>query len=194
MLFPCGGLVERSNVFGGFPWIAAQALLVLYCAASALQFLLSVWCAKRIAGDSALPVSFMVSWMVLEILFPRLFPWGLGDFFIFVTPFSAHAELFGSRGLSLLVLFITFLVYRLCKNTIASGAVRASDFTPVTLVIVSVLASGLYLDQTAIKREREADRVAALVIQGNLDIFQKGSMSFLEANLKTYQNPEQKSA
>ncbi len=181
-----GGTMER---FGGFHWSLACFLLVLYCLLSSLQFFFSAWFAPRISGGRYLPFSFIFSWMLFEIFFPRLFPWGLGDFFISVHSLSSYAEIVGARGLSFIVLVGTYVLYSMLCAVFGKGA-GGRSISYVSLSVASLLAlfvCGFYLDRAALARELSAPRVSALVVQGNLDIHEKGKKAFLEANLKTYQ-------
>lgn len=179
-------LASTMERFGGFPWYIAQLLLVLYCLLSGLQFFFSDWFIRKIEDKKLKGISFIFSWMVLEILFPRLFPWGLGNFFISINAFSSYAEFFGDRGLSLIVLLISFFLYQIFDSSIFKKALRYNILL-FLFFIIPFFIFGFYLDNSAKDIEKNANRVNALLVQGNLDIYEKGSMSFLEANIRTYQ-------
>lgn len=195
--------------FGGFHGVAAFFLLLLYSALGALQFYLSGrlsglivssrFCLDKLTSQHFLPWVFILIWMLLEILFPRLFPWGLGDFFISWKYFSSLSELIGSRGCSLLVLLMGLSVFRVYQNSISRSQIQntyeyipasssSSLFVTIIIFLSSVFGIGIYLHNRSVYEDQKEENFRALVVQGNLDIYKKGNLSFFEANISTYQS------
>jgi apolipoprotein N-acyltransferase len=181
-----GSTIER---FGGFNWIAANALLLLYCGASSIQFVLSACLGLFLSRGTARGIAFLFSWMFFEICFPRLFPWGLGNFFIYANFFVTFAEYVGASGLSFLVLIISWGGYSIIKDFYGNTFYhfRKKNII-ISASILLLFITGFFLDEKAKKVESNASSIHALVVQGNLDIHEKGAMSYLEANINTYQN------
>lgn len=183
-----GSTIEK---FGGFHPILANILLLLYCLLSSVQFLLSAYIGRRYfkyLEQSILPgLSLVMSWTVLEIVFPRLFPWGLGNFFIHLKSFVSLAEYVGAQGLSFLVLIISALFYKELKSIFIDRSFSSARFfahvsPPLILLIIGYLA-----DRSVANEILLAEQKTAIVVQGNLDIHEKGALSYFEANLKRYQ-------
>ena len=104
-------LRQTIETFGEFSSLVSLAIFCLYVITGSLQFLFSFLLFKILRKRLNINPAFVLSWLFFELVFPRLFPWGFGNFFIIVKSFSAFAELVGASGLSFIILFLVVFAY-----------------------------------------------------------------------------------
>ncbi len=178
-------LMPTVSRFGGFPMWIAFFILVLYCLSSSLQFFFLAYFHRYLVRYFKTVNSFIVSWMLFEVFFPRLFPWGVGNFFIRWRELTAYSELVGERGVSLIVLVLSYLFYRFCQNFKVRNLKGLLVFP---FVAIGVFICGNLLNKRVDTQLLENGVGTALLVQGNLSTKVKGDMSYLSANLETYQD------
>ena len=180
-------LPSTMELFGGMPTPVAALVQVIFCATSALQFVLAAWILRRLRGSwfDRAGLALPVAWMAAELLFPRLFPWAIGHALIIWTDMAGLAEFWGVPPMGALL-----MVWGECL----AGLLRSTSGTPlrhrrigavfgVTLLLFAVghWRSGVLEQQVA-----SAPRVSLGTVQGNLSVQQKGDARFLEANIDQY--------
>jgi apolipoprotein N-acyltransferase len=173
--------------FGDMPSFAAFFLMLLHSVLSSVQFYLVSLVSKKISFKINEKNAFVILWIIAELYFPRMFPWTLGNFFIIITPLSSYAEILGVIGVSLIVLIfahlISFFIDNFTQNIFRYNFVKTCmALLPFCILIIG----GSFLNFRASEEIDKSKPIAALVVQGNLSIEEKGKQEFLKVNLDRY--------
>jgi len=175
------------HTFGGFSAELSSLLFALYCFLSALQFVLCGVLYRRLRStvldDYCLALPF--SWLSAFYLFPQLFPWCLAQTFVAITPLAILAQICGVYTLDVLLL----VWLELCVRCVGRWRENDADVCqPIAIVLMSFLlpAIGMLRENSLRSEISLAPKVRVGLVQGNLDLFEKGDVNSLEANLQTY--------
>ena len=144
-------LIELTQRFAGFPWIAAAAVFLVFCASRALIFLifsaLVCWLRRRRVPMALLaPLAMTVG----EFVVPQVFPCGQWISQAWATPIIQISELTGPLGVTALLMLCNGALYDVIDR---DPAARWSAAAAV-LVIAAALAFGAV-------RMRQIDRLVA---------------------------------
>jgi apolipoprotein N-acyltransferase len=145
-------LIDTTQRFAGFPWIAGLAVLVAFCAARALLFLLftGVVCAirRRIAAPMTLLAPLGMA--ACEFLVPQIFPCGQWITQAWHPLVIQIAEITGPWGVTALLMMVNGAIYDLWTSP------RAARVPAVAAVVI--LAGALAFGAV---RMRQIDRLVA---------------------------------
>ncbi len=179
---------ETITLFGGFPSIVAHLVFALFVSTSALQFAAAGWLYGRFrSGDVDEHWLFLpVAWIVFEMIFPRLFPWGLAHNFLAWKSFSSLAGVCGEYPLSFLVLVWAALAVDTILLAREEGGVRHGRLLLTSAVIALPLIAGAFRNVAVSDETRVAPRVKIGLVQGNLHALKGANVMMLSANLETY--------
>jgi apolipoprotein N-acyltransferase len=156
-------LPETLQIFGGFPFAFALVLHLLFALSAAMQYALAGYIYSRFyPGRTGM---FAVVYGLIDLLFPRLFPWTLANPLLCFSQLSSLAELCGVTVLTALLLY-AFECPRL------KGAALA----------VLLLSLGTFLDL----RIPEGEKIKVGLIQGNIGLEAKRARDELSENLAVY--------
>ena len=106
-------MFSTISVFGGFNWIEASLIFLLFALLSSLQFPIWYWASRRLRG-SYLEHHFLataVSWLLAEEFSLRIFPWSVGHTQLGFPQLAQIADLGGHA-------LITFLMFWLSDTLI----------------------------------------------------------------------------
>ena len=173
-------LSDTMHRFGGFPELAAFLIFSLFCGFSALQFLLisllNKW-TRPVIGIYSMPVSVCFS----ELFFPRLFPWSFAHYFLSWGSLAQLAEVGGVQ----FVAFIVFLLVCSCFYFFLFEKKRLSAGSSILLVLIA-LCFGSVLRGRAMEEMAISPKLRVSLIQGDLSLEEKQSISLLSANVEKY--------
>lgn len=181
-------LPSTLTLFGGFSYLIALLLFLLFCVLTALQFIICAWLYRRLRETplEGFCLALPLSWLVSEVVFPRMFPWALGHSLVRWSAVAGLAEYGGVFPLSVLVVwwaeFILSLVPLLRRNERRFVKMQ----TAVVLLTVLLLIAGS-LREASVKQELiAAAAVKAALVQGNVSVEQKGNVQMLNVNVERY--------
>jgi len=174
-------LVYTIRVFGGFPLPVALGLYAALTAFTALQFALFAallhWARPRLLWG-IVPAAF---WVVLEYVYPNLFPWHLANSQMKAVHMIQSGDLAGPYLLSFAMVWFS--------TALALVAWRR-DLRPISVAVVLAVAIWSYgvwrlpaIEQAMAK----APRLRVGLVQGNVGIEEKGDARFFTVNLAKYQ-------
>jgi len=173
-------LVYTIHVFGGFPYPLAiffYGCLSAYSAAELVLFALGVW---RL-GLGGLGLAAPLVWVSLEFLYPNLFPWRLANSQFHVPVLMQIGDVTGPYGLSFVMVWF------------AAGLVLAlrqpRRVLPVVLALLALAGVVAYGDWRMAVVQRALDGAPVVrvgLIQGNISIVDKGSVSMFDVNVDRY--------
>jgi apolipoprotein N-acyltransferase len=173
-------LVYTIHTFGGFPWPLAVLFYALLSAASALQFVLFAW-GFRALRFGPLGLAVPVLWVMLEFVFPNLFPWRMGNSQLEATVLLQSGDLAGPYLLSFVVVW---------ASTGLALALRAprrlAPLAAAAGAAALLLGYGLWR-MPAVQAAIDAAPVVPVgLVQGNIGIREKGNVALFDINLDTY--------
>jgi apolipoprotein N-acyltransferase len=165
-LFGFFWLLETIHRFGAFPLIAAVPIFVFFVLGSALQFPLFGFILKHLPAQlNQYALGAPIAWVIAEQWSIRIFPWHLGHSQLALTPLAQSANLFGSLGLSfLMVWFAHGLLY--IRHT-RRGLLSSS---------LVILFAGIYGSTQVSHFEqarKEAETFQVALIQGNIPLYRE---------------------
>jgi apolipoprotein N-acyltransferase len=168
---------DTLKLFGGFSYVVSLFLFVLFCIVSSLQFVFCGWLYEQLAKSFFINIhlALPLAWLMSEFLTPRLFPWAISHTQLSFTSFSALAEFVGVYPLSALM----FLVVAICFS-------NNKKLRLALIVFILLLAFGAW--RTNEIKALVAPEITVGLIQGNLDVKEKGDMLFFESNISRYQD------
>ena len=194
-------LAETVHLFGGFPWMISYAIFALFCLTASLQFVLCAWIFERLRArfSDSLGVALAASWLCADLILPRMFPWAIGHSLVKISQVASIAEWTGVPPLSAFVIYLgsltAFVFLKVLKKD-ASGRVGLGDLRLRLVVGCSsmaiVLVVGAFLNFRANRALEIANSVRLGLIQGNLDVRQKGDVRRLDVNLDRYRELSRK--
>ena len=175
-------LVQTIHLFGGFPlWLSWLFYLglSLYSAGQFVLFALAV----RLTGLGSAALFPALFWVMLEFLYPNLFPWRLANSQRNVPLLLQSGDLAGPFGLSLVMVWASAAV------ALAISEGRRAALWPLSLVAFSaaaLVAYGAVRSPSIDAITTGSPMVRVGIVQGNLSIEEKHDVRFLEANIETY--------
>lgn len=156
-------LPDTLKIFGGFPFALALVLHLLFALTAAVQYALAGYLYTRFfAGRVGM---FAVCYGLIDLLFPRLFPWTLANPLLGFPQLASIAELCGVTVLSTLLIFLAELAPK--RGLVA---------------FVALLGLGTWLDL----RLPNGESVKVALIQGNIGLEAKRARDELSDNLAVY--------
>lgn len=183
---------QTLQSFGGFPFVIACALFVLYAGVSALQFMLFGWMALKLRrfllgawGVVAVPLA----WFAAESLVPRFFPWMLAHTVLAWKDLSSLGEYGGAPPVSFLMMSMASAFLLGVKG--AKSVTKLARFIGCGLLLGLVLCAlwvGRVRDDYWAKKLAQGNGHKVAIVQGNLDLEEKRDVSLLSANLERYRN------
>ncbi len=162
--------------FGHLPAWAAWPICVLNAAYQGLQFALFAWLLTRLKpghGDPPSVLRVAAVFTAVELVFPMIFPWYLGNSQYRFLPAIQIAELTGAPGVTFVVVLANAALYRvlLTARGLARPAWRqvgvAGGLVAATLVY-GVVRVGQVDAQAA-----EADKLKLGLVEANIGIWEK---------------------
>jgi len=174
-------LVYTMHVFGGFPYAVALFFYACLSAYSAFQFVLFAL-GMRLLGGGPLALTAPVLWVVLEFIYPNLFPWRMAHTQFLVLPLIQIGDLTGPLGLSFVIVWFSAGVAVLLREPRRWPPVAAA-----LLAAGAVVLYGVVRMSTVRAAVDAAPVVRVALVQGNLGLVEKGNAAYFDVNLKTYQ-------
>jgi len=160
-------LIDVTQRFAGFPWIAAAAVFLAFCAARALIFLLftAALCAVRRRPDSTrrVPMTLIapIAMVSSEYLVPQIFPCGQWISQAWHPLVIQIAELTGPFGVTALLMLVNGALYDLSQGP------RAARYPALTAA--AILAAALVFGAV---RMRQVDDIIARAPRLNVGLVQ----------------------
>mgnify|MGYP000045806285 CR=1 FL=1 len=187
-------IADTISFFGGFPWVAAWALALLFSAISSMQFVIvGVMFRLLLVGRSGkilnqVPIYgselFALAWFVGEFFVPRLFPWSIVHVGIRATNFAMLASIVGVAPLSALLLWwggSLSELFSVKRRKALPKLLWAVRFASLFLLFV-----GTYQAISLAGEFKDAPLVNLGIVQGNLDAKQKGDIKSFDVNVERY--------
>ena len=145
----------------GFPFWVSLCILLVFCAYGGLQFAVFGWLTAKGMPRGALSIVFAPAALVaVEVSWPHLFPWRLGQTQLPLTPLVQMAEVTGVYGVSFLVLWGGAVGERLLRRIwprVAAGHASPGEGRVVRAAGVWVVAMVLAV-AFGVWRTREIER------------------------------------
>jgi apolipoprotein N-acyltransferase len=173
-------LVYTIHVFGGFPYAIALFFYTCLTAFSSVQFVLFA-AGVRALGLGPLGLAAPVLWVALEFLFPNLFLWRVANTQMQVPILLQVGDLTGPYGLSFVVLWV--------NAGIALALARPRRWGPLLAAAAAAALVAGYgaLRMAQVQRAIDAaPPVAVGIVQGNVGIYEKGTVALFDINLEKY--------
>jgi len=145
-------LIDLTQRFAGFPWIGAAALLLAFCAARALIFLIFTGLVCAIRRRRALPMAVLapIAMAVGELVVPQVFPCGQWISQAWHPLVIQITELTGPLGVTALLMLVNGALY----DVLSGGRwARRSAVTAAAVLAASLLFG--------VVRMRQVDQVVA---------------------------------
>ncbi|HUE38791.1 MAG TPA: apolipoprotein N-acyltransferase [Candidatus Binatia bacterium] len=175
-------LVHTIHVFGGFPlWLSAIFYLGLSLYSS-LEFVLLAL-AVRVAGFGPVAVYPAIFWVMLEFLYPSLFPWRMANCQLRLPVLLQIGELTGPFGLSLCMVWTGAALAAVTQQGIRSAR---SALACAAIATAAVASYGLVRLPAMEQAIAAVPPIRVGIVQGNLTIEEKQDVRYLEGNLDTY--------
>ncbi len=131
-------LIDTTQRFAGFPWIAGVLVLALFCATRALIFVLFTAVVCAIRRRIAVPMTLIapLGMAACEFLVPQLFPCGQWITQAWHPLVIQIAEITGPWGVTALLMMVNGAIYDLWTNARAArnAAIAAAAILAVALV------------------------------------------------------------
>jgi apolipoprotein N-acyltransferase len=107
-------LTHTIQVFGQLPMSVSVLLFIMYSVVFALKFGIFFWLGTFLEKIYNVPaiLSFGSAIILVELFFPELFPFFLGNSQLSNTYFIQIIDIVGIRGMSLILVLINYLLYR----------------------------------------------------------------------------------
>ena len=173
-------LVYTISVFGGFPYVLAVFFYACLSAFTALQFVLFA-AAFRALGFGPLGLTAPVVWVALELLFPNLFAWRMGNSQLQVPLLMQVGDLTGPYGLSFVIVWF--------NAGLAIALRRPQRWRPLLAAVGATALVVLYgvLRMPVVQQAIDAaPPIRVGLVQANIGIHEKGNVSLFDINLEKY--------
>jgi apolipoprotein N-acyltransferase len=159
-------LIDTTQRFAGFPWIAGLLVLALFCAARALIFLLFTAAVVAIRRWLAVPMTLIapVGMAACEFLVPQIFPCGQWISQAWHPLVIQIAELTGPWGVTALLMMVNGALYDLWANPRA-GRIAAPC---AAAVLAGALIFGAVRMREVDARVAQAPRTKIGLVQPNI--------------------------
>ncbi len=162
--------------FGGMPWIAGFAVYVLLCVAQSSIFgawgALLVWLRKRLGWDLLWLAP--ITLVVVEWLYPAIFPSYLANTQYLFLPAIQSADIWGVLGVSFVIALSSSLIYRLgVAPRLGKPRLSKVQASMALGVIAFNFAYGLIQIPRWENKARDAKQLMVGMVQTNMGIFEK---------------------
>lgn len=174
------------RVFGGLPYGVSELIFLIFAGYAALPVAIFA-VLVRLCGYGPLQLFPAFFWVAIEFWFPLLFPWHLANSQSQFLLLIQSADLVGPYGTSFLLVWANTTLYVAIFSR--DGETRMFLRTAAALItlLIGVIFYG-YLSLKGVEAEMLTSRVLTVAaIQGNVDILHKWNTTYLESNLKSYQ-------
>jgi len=176
-------LVYTMRVFGGFPLPIAVFFYACLSLFSALQLVLFAAALRRV-GRGPLALAAPVIWVALELLYPNLFPWRMGNSQLHVPLLMQIGDLTGPYGLSFV---LVWFAAALAPPAVSGGAARRrSALVAASAAALLVVAYGAWRWRVIETAIAAAPRLRVGLVQGNVGIREKGNAAYFDINVEKY--------
>jgi apolipoprotein N-acyltransferase len=159
-------LIDTTQRFAGFPWIAGLLVLILFCAARALIFLLFTAAVCAIRRRIAVPMTLLapVGMAACEFLVPQIFPCGQWITQAWHPLVIQIAELTGPWGVTALLMMVNGAIYDLWTSP-RRGRIAALS---AAAVLAGALAFGAVRMRQVDALVARAPRLEVGLVQPNI--------------------------
>lgn len=171
-------LFSTIKDFGGFPFVAALPIFLLFVFGSSVQFLiwayawqhLPSWCARW-------GIRTAIAWLIAHHFWIKIFPWDFGHTQIAFTPLAQLASVTGVTGITFLMMW---LVETVCDRARLSLTARV---LPVG-ACVAALAYGFWIQEKISLLKNPS--LHTVLIQGNVSLQRKHDVTYFTVNREQY--------
>ncbi|MDD4202461.1 MAG: apolipoprotein N-acyltransferase [Candidatus Omnitrophica bacterium] len=149
-----------------------------------LQLVIFMWIYNKIKNNILIFIYVPSAWVVSEYIRSFLFKgfcWGVGYSQSFNTYTIQCADIFGSYGLSFLIIMINFLLYRMIKEK------ELNKIFAVIVILALIFGYG-YIKQKDIQKTISEKDIFVSIVQGNISQKEKWDEAFEEKIKKTYKD------
>jgi apolipoprotein N-acyltransferase len=178
-------LFHTISNFGGFGWLPAGLIFILFVTISALQFPLAAWICEKLEKDlSPYGISATVAWATTEFAIFRLFPWEYGHTLSGVLPLIQIADIGGS-------ILVTVLLFWLAECAVRYFYLKQQNplFFGSLVFLVFAVSYGRFRINQFENWDGINQKIA--VIQANISVEQKHNQAMLVANVDQYKKLSQ---
>jgi apolipoprotein N-acyltransferase len=139
-------LIDTTQRFAGFPWIAGLAVLLVFCAARALIFLLFTGVVCSIRRRIAVPMTLIapIGMAACEFLVPQIFPCGQWISQAWNPLVIQIAEITGPWGVTALLMMVNGALYDLWT---APKAARVPSISAAAILVAALVFGAVRIRQ-----------------------------------------------
>lgn len=170
-------LLSTISNFGGFPWIAALGIYILFVTCSASVFAIAYFIHKKLPQSlDSLGIRAAIAWTGVEVLPYLIFPWKYGHTQIGFLPLAQIADIVGASG-------ITFLIFWVAESILL---LPRKKFPIAGSVLVLILALVYGINKLSNIPSLYTNPLSISVIQANVSTEQKRDILQFANNLNRY--------
>lgn len=171
-------LFSTIKDFGGFPFIAAAPIYLLFVCGSAVQFLIWAFARQNLPPIFArLGLSAAFSWLIAHHFWIKIFPWDFGHTQLAFSPLAQIADVLGVSGITFLMMWVA---EALCARKVVILPARAAAL----VALIATVSYGIAMEQSV--PELPGPSVKTLLIQGNISLHQKHNVQYFTVNRDQY--------
>ena len=158
-------LIDLMQRFAGFPWIAAVAVFLLFCASRAFIFLIFTALVRGVRCRRAVPLALLapLAMAVGELVVPQVFPCGQWISQAWQTQIIQISELTGPLGVTALLMLCNGALY----DVLDRGPAARWSVTAAVVVIGAALAFGAVRMHQIDRLIAQAPRLQIGLVQPN---------------------------
>jgi apolipoprotein N-acyltransferase len=164
---------DTLKLFSGFPTFLCYGLFVIFVLAAALQFLVvgfvQSFLKKRTTELELWGLLLPLSWIGVNQLFPRMFPWEFVHPFISWSSLSGLAEFVGVEVLTFLLLWFVNLVVLIVSHR-SPGRVRKLRLFAGVIILLPLIGGTIRTD-TLRQYLDKVEPIKVAIIQPNFEPF-----------------------
>lgn len=176
-------LIGTIKDFGGFPFIGAFAVFLLFTTLSSIQFLIFGFIFKFLPeGLERFALRSALAWTVAELISIRIFPWYLGHTQLAFTPFAQLASAGGVPLVSFVMIVISEALILRKATSLLIGSIAA----------VLSLSYGLSSMNAVRLAGGKEQRIS--IVQGNVTLEEKHNVKMFSVNTERYKEISNKIA
>lgn len=165
-LFGFFWLLETIHRFGAFPLLAAIPIFIFFVFGSALQFPIFGFILKYLPAQlNRYALGAPIAWVIAEQWSVRIFPWHLGHSQLALTPLAQSANIFGTLGLS-------FLMVWFAQGVLYIRHTRRGLLFSSLVMLCAVIYGSTQVSHFEHDRE-EAEIFQVALIQGNIPLYRE---------------------
>lgn len=166
--------------FGGFPTVAALAIMALFVCGAATQFLLVALIYRHLpAGLDRAALRSAIAVTVSELVAIKIFPWSYAHTQLKLLPIIQIADLFGALSITFLLFWVVETFTRL---TFLRQRGLALALAPLTCLLAAIYGS----QRIAHFSQLSAPTQTVAVIQGNITVREKHDVKYFVRNVQRY--------